>query len=240
MIPSIQTIRTAIKRRVARRLNIPSIPFALERLRTQGFAPRTVFDVGAYRGDFAQQSLSMWPDANILCFEPQPQMQAGLQALAVKTGRIQTYPVVLGSTEIESVRLHCAESASSVLLEHHQRHPSIVCRQTTLDAVTARTGHVLSPALLKIDVQGYELEVLKGAEKSLNATGAILAEVDLLDLHAGASLMAEVVGWLNERDFVAFDVCDFVRRPLDHALWQVDVVFVRRDGRLRADKTWNS
>jgi hypothetical protein len=68
----------------------------------------------------------------------------------------------------------------------------------------------------------------------------ILAEVDLLDLHAGTSLMAEVVAWLNERDFVAYDVCDFVRRPLDKALWQVDMIFVRRNGPLRADKRWNN
>jgi FkbM family methyltransferase len=167
-------------------------------------------------------------------------MQAGLKSLAAKSGRIQTYAVLLGSTEVESVALHCAETASSVLREHHQQHPSIMCRQTTLDAVTTGCGQDLSPALLKIDVQGYELEVRKGAEKSLDITGAILAEVDLLDLHAGVSLIAEVVAWLNERDFVAFDVCDFVRRPLDQALWQMDVIFVPRDGPLRADKRWNS
>jgi hypothetical protein len=106
--------------------------------------------------------------------------------------------------------------------------------------VTSGLGKDLSPALLKIDVQGYELEVLKGAEKSLVFTEAILAEVNLLDIHAGASLMAELIGWLNERDFVAFDVCDFVRRPLDRALWQIDMIFARRNGPLRADKRWGN
>ena len=236
-----QTLRAAIKNRIARRLNIPGIPFALERLRTQGFIPSTVFDVGAYRGDFADQSLKVWPQAKILCFEPQPHMQARLRALGAKTGgMIQAYDVLLGATQSDGIEFHCAETASSVLPEHHQQHPSIVCRQTTLDAVTARLGEDLSPALLKIDVQGYELEVLKGAEKSLVLTEAILAEVNLLDIHAGVSLMAELIGWLNQRNFVAFDVCDFVRRPLDRALWQLDMIFVRRDGPLRADKRWGS
>jgi hypothetical protein len=91
---------------------------------------------------------------------------------------------------------------------------------------------------LKLDVQGYELEVLKGSEKSLQGIQVILAEVNLIDIHQNVALLAEIVQWLNLRDWVAYDICELHRRPLDQALWQADFIFVQRSSFLRTDKRW--
>jgi len=66
----------------------------------------------------------------------------------------------------------------------------------------------------------------------------ILAEVNLLDIHEGVPLLHEMTSWLSQRGFVAYDICGLTRRPLDDALWQVDMIFVRQDDALRADKTF--
>jgi hypothetical protein len=50
--------------------------------------------------------------------------------------------------------------------------------------------------------------------------------------------MHEIVAWLAERDFVAYDVCGLARRPLDDALWQTDIIFVRKRDPLRRDKNF--
>jgi hypothetical protein len=47
-----------------------------------------------------------------------------------------------------------------------------------------------------------------------------------------------MTGWLFQRGFVAYDICGLTRRPLDDALWQADMVFVRQDDVLRADKSY--
>jgi hypothetical protein len=49
-----------------------------------------------------------------------------------------------------------------------------------------------------------------------------------------------LIAWLNERDWVAYDICGLTRRPLDQALWQADLIFVPRNSPLRADKRWKA
>jgi hypothetical protein len=89
-----------------------------------------------------------------------------------------------------------------------------------------------------MDVQGYELEVLRGATRSLPNVQAVLAEINLLDIHRGVPLMHEMIDWLWKFNFVAYDICGLTRRPLDRALWQADMIFIKADGPLRQDRRW--
>jgi len=97
-----------------------------------------------------------------------------------------------------------------------------------------------SPLMMKLDVQGFELEVLAGATETLKRTEVILSEVSLLPYNKGAPLMHEVIGYLAERDFLPYDICGGWRRESDGALAQTDIIFVRRDSDLRAHrKFWD-
>lgn len=232
-------MRKRIRTLLARRLGVPEIPFALDRLLGQGFAPRLVFDVGAYRGEFAVACLERWPRAEIACFEAQAARVSDLRSLREKQSGLRLFPVLLGAAARDAVGLHEAETASSILSEAAgPNHPLVAHPMRTVDDVVRSDFAGRPPDLLKLDVQGYELEVLRGAEESLSGVGAVLAELNLLDIHAGVPLFAELVRWLDDRGFVAFDLCGLTRRPLDQALWQTDMIFVPRESPLRADKRW--
>lgn len=225
---------------LARRLRVPSIPSCLEQLRAKGLHPRHIIDVGAYRGDFARDCLRVWPEARITCFEPQPHMQAALGALAGQyPGQMAVYDCLLGAAAQDAVSLYQAETASSVLAEHVATHPSLARPMRTLDGLREALAFGACD-LLKLDVQGYELEVLKGAQETLGPVQAIVAEINLLDIHKDVPLLPEVVGWLDQRGFVPYDLCGLTRRPLDGALWQVDMTFVPRESGLRRDKRWGA
>ena len=56
-------------------------------------------------------------------------------------------------------------------------------------------------ALLKIDVQGYELEVLKGCESLLDLFDAVYVECSFVELYEGQALAYEVIDWMHERSF---------------------------------------
>ena len=230
-------LRKLLRRWFVERFDVPEIPRALARLKTQGLRPRVIYDVGAYQGDFALTCIDVWPEANIVCFEPLPHRIPDLKKLARRRPSITVNPTLLGAAERDAVQLFTAETASSVLVESAapQRN-SISCRQTTIDAVAARMGEF--PDLIKIDVQGYELEVLKGATESLPHAAAILAEINLLDIHNDVPLLADIVSWLADRSFVTFEICGLARRPLDKAMWQADFVFVPTNSPLRADKRY--
>jgi FkbM family methyltransferase len=237
----ISALRSWLQNRLARRLGVPQVEWGLELLRQQGFSPSLVFDAGAYRGEFAHLCRRLWPAAEVTCFEVLPRAVEHLQGLRRRDAAIHVCPFLLGATEKNSVVLHEAETASSVLEEHvNKGHPAASYPMTTVDSAASRLFPGRTVDLLKLDVQGYELEVLKGAAQSLGQVQVILAEVNLLDIHAGVPLLAELVAWLDARAFVAFDICGLTRRPLDRALWQTDMVFVPRRHALRSDKRWGT
>ena len=91
------------------------------------------------------------------------------------------------------------------------------------------------PFLLKVDVQGAELDVLSGAEALLRNTDMVLLEISLFQLMKDSPQLHDVIAWMSERGFYAWDIYDGHARPLDGALGQCDIAFVRDDGPFRAD-----
>ncbi len=211
---------------------------ALERLAARGFSPAHILDVGAYRGDFARECLRLWPHARISCFEPLEARAAEIEAIARMHANVHLHRCLVGATVRDRVALNEAETASSVLAEWQpNQFRTSEHRMETLDHILASAAGP-APDFLKIDVQGYELEVLKGAEQARRPLQAILTEVNLLDIHQDVPLLDELVAWCAARDWVTYDVAGLTRRPLDSALWQVDLIFVPRSSPWRADKRW--
>ena len=108
---------------------------------------------------------------------------------------------------------------------------------TTLDAITQGTPFA-APSFLKLDVQGYELEILKGGTNTLQSAEAVLMEVNLLALHDGAPLFHESAEYMGKHGFQVYDLCGLMRRPYDGALWQADVIFVRNSSPLVSSRRW--
>ena len=90
-----------------------------------------------------------------------------------------------------------------------------------LDASTPR------PVLLKIDVQGYELEVLRGAGAALDHVDEILCECSFVELYTGQPLAAEVIAHLADRGFALVNVSGIVTSA-DGQQLQADLTFRRR------------
>jgi FkbM family methyltransferase len=233
-------LKSHIREWMNRRLGVPTIPLALDRLKAAGFRPRTIFDVGAYEGEFTRASLSRWPEARVACFEVLADPLEKLNRLSSADSRVRVFPMLLGAESKENVPFHESETASSVWAEQIPRSfPVRMHPMRTVDHVTAEFFQGTAPDFLKLDVQGYELEVLKGAARSLAGMQAILAEVNLIDIHRGAPVLAELVQWLDQRGWAAYDICGLTRRPLDNALWQADMIFVPRNSPLRLSKAWD-
>ncbi len=92
----------------------------------------------------------------------------------------------------------------------------------TLDELLTREGYA-SPELVKLDIQGFELEALRGAGGSVRSAEMFIMEVSLFEFLPDSPLLAEVVAFMDERNFVVYDVAGFARRELDGALGQLDL-----------------
>jgi FkbM family methyltransferase len=218
---------------------VPDIPFALERLKQNGFSPASVFDVGAYQGDFAALCLQLWPTAQVTCFEVLAEPSSKIQRMAEQQKNLKLISCLLGAEVRQQVVFNLAETASSVLVEQaHPQKTQATFPMRTVDDVVGRELAGDVPAFLKLDVQGYELEILKGAIQSLPSIEVILAEVNLLEIYNEVPLLAELVSWLSPLGWVAYDICGLTRRPLDGALWQADLIFVPENSRFRQNKRY--
>jgi len=181
----------------------------------------------------------IWPHANLTCFEVLPHRVQELRDWCAQDGNAIVIESLLGAESKDAVAFHQMETASSVLEEHVPQTASVRhYPMQTIDEIVAKG--IAVPNFLKLDVQGYELEVLKGATNSLPKISAILAEVNLIDIHRGAPLLDELILFMRDRRFIAYDICGLTRRPLDRALWQADFIFVPHDSPLRSDRRWQS
>lgn len=217
------------------RAGFPTMWGSIENLRKNGFSPACVIDVGAFVGAFSQRVHRTWPDAAYLMLEANPEKEAALAAVRDKLGRDAHYRIaLLGARPKEAADFFSMETGSSVLAEMTGfERKRLSLPMTTLDLVTAELG-VRGPYFLKLDVQGYELEVLRGAVRLLSETEVVLMEVSLLPFNEGAPLFAETVAFMRDRGYVAYDICGQARRSEDAALFQADLVFVRETSALRA------
>jgi hypothetical protein len=96
------------------------------------------------------------------------------------------------------------------------------------------------PQLLKLDVQGYEIEVLEGLVKHFDGCEVIQCELSLLPLVDGSPLLHQVIAYLYSRGFLLFDVDELIRAPSDGAVWQIDALFCRADSPLRNQRQWST
>jgi len=209
---------------------------SLERTRAQGFAPSTIIDVGASNGQWTRECLQIFPDARYLLVDPLEENRSTLGALAASDARIEVWQGALGA-ESGSLDLWAHGDQSSFLPSHDFPGLRRAVQVRTLDSFI-ETSLLQAPMLLKADVQGYELEVLKGASRCLEMCEVLLIEVSFRRLYDGSPLAHDIVGYLGARGFRVYDICSFLQRPADNELVQCDVVFAREGSRLFAYEGW--
>jgi FkbM family methyltransferase len=206
---------------------------ALRQIAKQGFKPKTVIDVGvAYQTAELYQE---FPEANILLIEPLVEFEPFLQQICASY-KAQYVLAAAGAAPGSAVlNVHSDKIGSSMLREVEGPSVDGTPREVpvvTVDQLCAEKN-LAGPYLLKVDVQGAELQVLDGARRTLEQTEAVLLELSFFGFYSGGPQFCDVIAEMKERGFVTYDVYGFLYRPLDNALSQVDVAFVREDGLFR-------
>jgi FkbM family methyltransferase len=189
----------------------------------------TVLDVGASRGQFALFAHARWPDARIIGFEPLP----GPVATARRTlppGAV-VHEVALGRDQGRATINVSGRDDSSSLLRIGRQAVEFAGTATVreMDVEVRPLAEYLGrglcgPTLLKIDAQGSELEVLRGAGAGLSGIDEIYCECSFVELYDEQPMAAEVVAFLHARGFVLAGVFGMAT-SLSGEQMQADLLF---------------
>jgi FkbM family methyltransferase len=209
----------------------------LLRWRDQGFRPQCIYDIGAHRGAWSEMCQSLFAPGKVYLFEPQSDLLSPA-GLARRQPHWEIVPVALGAQK-ESRAFYLTEniSASSCLKpESSSGDPNPGTRSTREVPVTiepldqwAGERHVIMPELVKIDVQGFEGEVLAGGRSTIAQAQRVVVEVSLRKLYEAQSKFTAILAQLEAMDFELDDLSDAHRDWPSGVLWQVDL-WLRKKG----------
>ncbi len=203
-----------------------------DHLKRHDFVPATVLDVGAASGSL--WLLRSFPAARLILVEALREFEPALRRLADKY-----------SCEIHMVAVG-AKQGTAVLNLHQDPFGSYIdgiatdaiCRGqrrieiATLSQLLGDTP-IVGPALAKFDIQGCELEAIRGMGEHVQSFDLYIIETSLHSVSANPPDLYHVVAFMKQRGFSVYDILDGLMRPLDDDLAQVDLVFVKDDGPLR-------
>jgi hypothetical protein len=119
------------------------------------------------------------------------------------------------------------ESGSSIYPENTSLpRRQVTLRTETLDAITARHSSLAAPYLLKLDVQGAELDVLRGGVETVKGAEFVMLEASVLNYNIGAPGWRDLTDFMENAGFLLHDIANLLRLP-GGDLCQLDVIFVR-------------
>ena len=205
------------------------------------FNPITVIDVGAAKG--TPELYNAFPDSFYLLIEPLKVFEKVLIKWLTHIKGI--YNIAAAGSKKGSVTFNVHSShleGSSILKETMGAYADgveVIVPVIRIDDVIEE-NKLKGPFLIKVDVQGAELDVLDGALKALANAEVVVLEVSLFEFMKGAPQFYNVISYMKNHGFVAYDIIHGWNRPLDNALGQVDVVFVKEMGMFRQNHSYSN
>ncbi len=213
---------------------------ALVLLRDAGYTPRIVIDCGANRGDWTRLARAVFPRAAFHLVEPQTAWAARLRELEERTPDLVVHQVAVTEPGVTRIRMvgH-GTTGAFVARPEEAGEGEAECPATTLDALLGDRVTHADRALLKLDLEGHEVSALIGGQRLLSDIGVVLTEVHFYEIEDdGRPVFAALAAFLEARGFALYDFACLSARPRDRRLRMGDVIFVRQDSPLLADRAW--
>lgn len=185
----------------------------------------SVIDIGVAEG--TPELYSVFKGYRMLLIEANPEYSQELDLLATQLpARVEK--VFCGAREGVAKLYQDGRKSSSLRYSNRKVSPQVEVPVMPLDSLV----HDLpTPYLIKIDVEGAEMEVLKGAAESIKSAAAVVIETSIAKQYEGGVEFAEVVSCMRERGFSVYDMVEGA--IIDGKLMHIDLIFVPTDAPFR-------
>jgi FkbM family methyltransferase len=224
---------------VVRKSNVVGFRPTLQRIKSLGVEPATIFDIGVAYG--TPELYAEFADRKYFLVDPLPHSLPYMRMWAKKLDA-SIYNIALGEMMGE-LEIIVQEDIGGSTLYREVGAASTIGRVAVpirrFDSVF-QPADLAPPCLVKIDVQGAELAVLRGMGTLIQNVDLFIVEVSSIVTLEGAAHMFETTDYMRQNGFTIYDICGLGRRPLDNAMAQLDLVFCKNDSRLLKDRRWQA
>lgn len=193
---------------------------------------KTIFDIGGNIGTWTLLAKTIFPQAEIHAFEPLESFANRLTENTKNFSAISIHQVALGNENAIN-EMHVAGDSSSLLPlgELMQEQYEIQSKekiqiQTVILDNYIKEKNISLPDLIKLDIQGYELEALKGAKEAMKHAKYIFIETSFEEFYTGQPLFHEVVAFMAAHNFYATALKK--ETHVGKRLYQTDILFEKR------------
>ncbi|MFG0274083.1 MAG: FkbM family methyltransferase [Phycisphaerales bacterium] len=202
--------------------------------------PLVIVDGGAHIGRVTRRLLGAFPAATIYAFEPVRETFDQLASALADEPRATAVHAALGGAPDElEIRVNGCTGTSSILTAANRLHgyhgEKVTLRRTetvpvvTLDDWSDEQG-VDRIDFLKLDLQGFELEALKGADRLLRTSvRAVYSEAQLVELYEDAALFGDLDRFLRDRGFDLYRIQEIFGGGPEQRSTCCDAIWIERD-----------
>lgn len=197
----------------------------LKSLVNKGLELNTVYDIGAYIGEWSTKFKFEFPDTNCIMFEANPNCIPSLQQRNIPfiTG-------VLSSPDKQTVNFYNTNDSNGSYYKDtttwYDNQGSITVPCVTLDYLVSEYK-LPQPDFIKIDTQGSELDILRGSESIINDVKMVYTECPITNYNQGAPNISDYLTYFRNKRFIPIDI--FEKHIGENTLVQIDILFIKED-----------
>jgi FkbM family methyltransferase len=202
----------------------------IQGIRQKGLNIPVVYDIGAYVGGWSQNLATVLPESEFLLFEAHPKWQ-----FALKQTGFRFFNCVLSNPGRSHVEYHAGglDTGNSYYKEaspHYDNDQVLNLPCTTLDYLV-EVLNLPKPNFIKLDTQGSELDILAGAEKTMQSVDLVYTECPIVKYNQGAPTIGDYIAYFESKDFVPINILD--HHYCNDILIQVDIMFMRKSTKIQ-------
>lgn len=200
-------------------------------LKQKGYYPDTILDIGAHQGFWTIYMKQIYNNSKYYLFEANDYNELNMFN---NDNNVKVYNNIVLNDKIEEIDWYCIKGTGDSMFKEKTKH-YINCNSIKRETIDLNT-HILKNnlfqesknILIKIDCQGAEISILKGASSILEKTDFILLEIPLFgQYNDGIPNFLEHIQYMNSIGFITYDIVE--SHYINNFNMQLDVVFINKN-----------